>query len=176
MPRSDPEHQVPAGSWADLEQEAPAIARLGRRLLGTGIAFLATVRRDGSPRLHPVCPLICDGELLLGIIDRSPKRADLRRDPRCVVHAVPGPGHAEFWVRAVAEPQGPAVARRWADRDRRLALPDGDTLFRLGLVVAYATIFGPGADGRPVPDRRSWRSRRTPAGAGRAAAAAVVTR
>src|SRR6266704_3965772 len=45
----------------------PDFADAGRALLyqfGVGLAFLATVRRDGGPRVHPVCPLICHGGLL----------------------------------------------------------------------------------------------------------------
>jgi hypothetical protein len=46
--------------WADLENEAPAIAEKGHALLyqyGIGLAFLATIRGDGGPRLHPICRL-----------------------------------------------------------------------------------------------------------------------
>lgn len=27
---------------------------------GIGLGFLATVRPDGGPRLHPICPIITD--------------------------------------------------------------------------------------------------------------------
>lgn len=46
-------------TWAELSAAAPALAQVGHRLLtqfGVGLAFLATVRRDGGPRMHPVCP------------------------------------------------------------------------------------------------------------------------
>jgi Pyridoxamine 5'-phosphate oxidase len=163
-------------SWGELAAQAPAIARVGRRLLEqTGIAFLATVRADGSPRVHPVCPLTLDDELLLGIIDRSPKYRDLRRDPRCVLHALPGPGHTEFWVEAVAEPQTGEALRHWVARDPKAALPAGDTLFRLRLVAAHATAFQPGEGGMPIPDRRHWRAASAAEAAGAVAIAGAVT-
>jgi hypothetical protein len=66
------------------------------------VAYLATVRRDGGPRLHPFCPIIADGRLFAAIPRRSPKGWDLRRDPRCVIHAALGPADDELCIRAIA--------------------------------------------------------------------------
>lgn len=149
-------------SWAELEKAAPEMARLGRRLLmRPGVAFLGTIRADGSPRVHPVSPFIYESQLMLGIIDRSPKSRDLRRDSRCVLHALPGPAHAEFWVEAEASPLSSAAARDLVERAPQFALPPGDTFFRLVLLAAHATIFQPGEDDRPLPNRRHWRSSAT---------------
>jgi hypothetical protein len=63
----------------------------GRSLLyrfGVGLAFLATVRPDGGPRLHPICPIIPSGRLFAMIIP-SPKRADLIKDGRYALHSFP---------------------------------------------------------------------------------------
>lgn len=52
--------------WADLELALPDMAAHGQRLIyqyGVGLGYLATVRKDGGPRLHPMCPLIVDGGL-----------------------------------------------------------------------------------------------------------------
>lgn len=49
------------------------------------IAFLATTRSDGSPRLHPFCPVLASGRLLAAIPRSSPKGNDLRREPRCAI-------------------------------------------------------------------------------------------
>jgi hypothetical protein len=49
--------------WADLEREAPLLAsRVRERLIDTGVLLVATVRRDGTPRLSPVEPLVLDGD------------------------------------------------------------------------------------------------------------------
>jgi hypothetical protein len=66
------------------------------------IAYLATVRADGSRRVHPVCPILAGGRLFAAIPRASPKGWDLRRDPRCVIHALPGPEDGELCVRARA--------------------------------------------------------------------------
>ncbi|HUI27516.1 MAG TPA: pyridoxamine 5'-phosphate oxidase family protein [Candidatus Kryptonia bacterium] len=78
-------------TWMDLENDAPDIAAEGRKLLyqfGVGLAFLATVRKDGGPRLHPICPTVVDGHLY-ALIGPSPKRGDLKRDGRYALHTFP---------------------------------------------------------------------------------------
>jgi hypothetical protein len=73
--------------------------------------FLATVRQDGSPRLHPVAPILADGRLYVAINPRSPKWRDLHRDPRCVLHALPGKRDDELMLRCVADEKQDALAR-----------------------------------------------------------------
>jgi hypothetical protein len=107
------------GRWSDVRHEAPDVADLAARLwpgitaLKAGrpvpadgqtfaVAFLATVRHDGGPRLHPFCPILADGRLFAAIPRRSPKGRDLRRDRRCVIHALPGPEDDELSIRAEA--------------------------------------------------------------------------
>ena len=84
-------------SWHDLETWAPEIARLGEeRLDQARVALLATLRRDGSPRISPVEPYLSQGHLLFGAMSWSLKTRDLLRDSRCVLHsAVTGPDEGE---------------------------------------------------------------------------------
>ena len=76
-------------TWAQFEVEAPELAAAGRQLFyqfGVGLGFLATIRRDGGPRLHPICPIIAGGGLYTFLV-RSPKFHDLRRDGPYALHA-----------------------------------------------------------------------------------------
>ena len=76
-------------SWDEFEQRQPGLATAGHALFyqfGVGLAFLATVRRDGGPRVHPMCPLIHGGGLFAFIVP-GPKQADLRT---ALTTAVPG--------------------------------------------------------------------------------------
>jgi hypothetical protein len=89
-------------------------------LTATSVALLGTLRRDGSPRISPVEPYLCEGQLLIGAMAWSQKAADLRRDPRYVLHsAVTGPdnGEGEFKVYGSAAEAGDklrsAAARAW---------------------------------------------------------------
>jgi Pyridoxamine 5'-phosphate oxidase len=89
-------------SWQLLASQQPEMAAAGQKLLyqyGPGLAFLATVRADGGPRLHPVCPTLVDGHLYAAILGASPKRRDLERDGRYALHTFSGPEvDDEFYV------------------------------------------------------------------------------
>jgi hypothetical protein len=52
--------------------------------------------------VHPFCPILADGRLYAAIPRSSPKGWDLRRDPRCVIHALPGADDDELCIRALA--------------------------------------------------------------------------
>ena len=76
-----------------MTRQRPDLAEAGLALLhqfGVGLAFLATVRRDGGPRVHPICPQVLDGELYAFVVP-SPKRTDLERDGRYALHSFPCP-------------------------------------------------------------------------------------
>lgn len=75
--------------WADFERDQPAFAQLGRRLLADpGVVLLATLRRDGTPRLSPIEPLFWREELWLSMGWGTQKAGDLGRDARLLVHNV----------------------------------------------------------------------------------------
>lgn len=72
--------------WEDFERAAPTIAEIGRsRFESAGVAVLATIRADGSPRISACELYFVDGELCLGMMWRSRKALDLLRDPRIMV-------------------------------------------------------------------------------------------
>ena len=60
------------------------------------IAFLATTWPDDSLRPHPFRPDLVGGRLLAAIPRSSPKGDDLRSEPRCAIHAQPGPEDDEL--------------------------------------------------------------------------------
>jgi hypothetical protein len=77
--------------WSEFALAAPRLADAVRRLLhqyGPGLGYLATVRADGGPRVHPVSPVVFDGGLYCFVI-ASPKRSDLERDGRYALHSFP---------------------------------------------------------------------------------------
>lgn len=76
-------------SWADLTTTDEALASAAHALLtvpGFGYGYLATVRRDGGPRVHPVMPFLDEGLLEVFLVP-SPKLDDLRRDGRWALHS-----------------------------------------------------------------------------------------
>ena len=92
--------------WSMVEEQQPRLAAASRqRLIEPGVVLVATIRRDGTPRLSPVEPFLLDGELWLSMMPTSRKASDLDRDPRVLVHSVivsRDGGEGEFKVRGVA--------------------------------------------------------------------------
>jgi hypothetical protein len=75
-------------TWGDFERAEPDLAgRVRRRFEQTGLALVGTLRADGSPRVSGWEPLFAEGQIWLGSMTGSRKNADLRRDPRLMLHA-----------------------------------------------------------------------------------------
>jgi hypothetical protein len=75
-------------SWSEIEAEVPELTALARGFLDAYVhKTLATLRRDGSPRISGSEVIFADGELWLGSMWRSLKARDLQRDPRFALHS-----------------------------------------------------------------------------------------
>ncbi|MEU9096173.1 pyridoxamine 5'-phosphate oxidase family protein [Streptomyces sp. NPDC048361] len=102
---------------------------------------LATLRKDGSPRVTGIEVEFQGGELWLGMMAGSMKAHDLRRDPRFAVQANPGPdaemadGDVRISGRAV-EVTDPAVMARFASL---VEPPEPFHLFRAELTEVVRT-------------------------------------
>jgi hypothetical protein len=133
-------------SWSHFATAAPRLAARMRMLLAPpgapSFGYLATVRPDGGPRVHPVMPLVTDGGLYCFLVP-SPKRRDLERDRRYALHALPGErGDQEAYLTGSAVR---VTDRRVVDRlaGRFHASPEVDWwLFELHIEVAM--VGGPG--------------------------------
>jgi hypothetical protein len=106
--------------WSQLAAQQPKLSELAeQRLIAPGVLLVVSIRRDGTARLSPVEPFVLDGSLLLSMLWKSHKAADLLRDPRILVHSVitnRDGGEGEFKVRGVARAEDdPEVQRRYAD-------------------------------------------------------------
>jgi hypothetical protein len=121
-------------SWSDFEREAPALARRVRERLDAHThKTLATLRRDGSPRISGVETELVDGELWIGSMWQARKARDLQRDPRYALHS--GSDDPPGW-RGDAKLAG--VAEEVTDPERVQAIngpkaPGPSHLFRLDL-------------------------------------------
>jgi hypothetical protein len=75
--------------WEILSESEPRLAEVAHdRLINPGVLLVATIRRDGTPRLSPVEPVIFDGDLWLSMMWQSHKAIDLLRDGRVLIHSV----------------------------------------------------------------------------------------
>jgi uncharacterized pyridoxamine 5'-phosphate oxidase family protein len=154
--------------WSEFAAARPAMADAGRVLLyqfKVGLGYLATVRKDGGPRVHPVCPVIANGGLYLFIGNRSPKCRDLLRDGRFALHSFPNPEvDDEFTVSGRARRVDDADVRRvvYEAYTATGAFTSDDTLFELWLARALHAKYGPRPSWPPVYTR--WSSGGQPPG------------
>jgi hypothetical protein len=75
-------------SWGEIEREARELADRARRILdGHRHKTIATLRRDGSPRISGIETRFEDGELYVGSMWNAVKALDLRRDGRFALHS-----------------------------------------------------------------------------------------
>jgi Pyridoxamine 5'-phosphate oxidase len=75
-------------SWSEIEAQAPELAARARRIFDAHThKTLATLRRDGAPRISGTEAEFSDGEVWLGSMWQAVKALDLRRDPRFALHS-----------------------------------------------------------------------------------------
>ena len=67
-------------------QEQYELEQIGKARMHNQVAYLATIRKDGSPRVHPFTPIIGEGHFFVFMESTSPKGNDLRRDARYSAH------------------------------------------------------------------------------------------
>jgi hypothetical protein len=137
-------------SWAEFEERAPELAREVRaRFDAHGHKTMATLRRDGSPRISGTEVTLKDGELWVGGMPGSQKCRDLQRDPRLAIHS--GSDEPKEW-KGDAKVAGRAVEVTDPETKRSFtgsledAPPGPFRLFRLDLTEATAVRLGQPAD------------------------------
>jgi len=109
---------LPQASWEQFAAAEPDMAKVLRSSLAwIPICYLATVRRDGSPRVHPFCPIFAGEGMYIAIRPFSAKRHDLRRTGRFAMHSLPGKRDDEFYMTG--------SARLVEDTDERAAVAAG---------------------------------------------------
>ena len=123
-------------SWAEVERDEPAFAERVRRRFGVGInKTIATLRKDGSPRISATELEFESGELTLGMMGGSLKLLDVRRDPRVAIHSpsIDAPADDPAW------PGDAKVAGRLVEVHRQEAQHPGAGFFRLDLAEVVLT-------------------------------------
>lgn len=141
--------------WQSLEDQQPELAAFGAEHLNGKVAYLATVRKDGSPRVHPVTPIIGQGHLFVFMEPTSPKGHDLRRDGRYAIHCSVSDtsgASGEFIVsgraRLIDHPELRALAVRLAS----YTPADRYMLFEFDIESASSTVY---QDDRTI--RQHWK-------------------
>ncbi len=145
-------------SWSHFATGEPDLAALAERVMRRyGIAYLATVRAGGAPRLHPICPVVVAGKLCAGLIPNTPKQRDLDRDERFALHTLPGPGDAEFAIAGRARKLTPdEILELSADAGDRVEISLDTAFYELCPERIDCTVYDAGQGHLPTPARTKW--------------------
>lgn len=103
-------------SWAEVEAAEPDFAKKVRALFDAHKhKTMATIRRDGSPRISGTEMEFSDGDVFIGMMPASVKFGDLQRDARVAFHSgsedpptddpSSWPGDAKIAGRAIEVPE-----------------------------------------------------------------------
>ncbi len=134
-------------SWKEFMTEEPGLGKIGKNMLFQsggciGSAFLATLRKDGAPRLHPVSLVYWNDHLYVFIPPGSPKCADLKRDGRYALQAFPPYNNIEgeeFYLSGITKCiQNPSVRHSMVG-ETGIRVEEGEVLFELLLERAMYT-------------------------------------
>ena len=133
-------------TWTTFTQQAPEIAAFGLTRFKKGVAYLGTIRADGSPRVHPVSAIIGE-QLFLFMEPTSPKGKDLLRDPRYTLHCGVednSGGGGEFYVTGRASLSDDPQLRVQAVKAASYSPADRYILFVLSVEFAFMNTYGDG--------------------------------
>jgi Pyridoxamine 5'-phosphate oxidase len=130
--------------WQDVMDSEPEFAQTAKAMFDRNKhKLLATLRKDGSPRISGIETIFTDGDLWLGMMPGSMKLRDLQRDGRFALHTSsenPSEDDPGSWT-GDAKVSGEAVEIDDDDVKRRVFQhgetaghpPEGVPLFRLDL-------------------------------------------
>lgn len=141
-------------SWAQLEREAPELAGFGRDRLDGKVAYLATIRRSGWPRAHPVTPIIGEGHCFIFMEPNSPKVRDLLNNHHYCLHCSMNDSSGssgEFQITGIAEQVEDEEMRFLAESVSSYRPAARYLLFELKISEILSTEYRGGR-----PDRRRW--------------------
>jgi Pyridoxamine 5'-phosphate oxidase len=133
--------------WDEFAEAAPELAEFGRRLFEEfTLVYLATVRADGGPRVHPLTITLADGDLYVFVVHGTPKCGDLLRDGRYALHSFPrfrggtlgGYVDHEFGCSGRATPVADPATRAAVEAVHNDTVRPGDVLFRFDIERAFA--------------------------------------
>jgi hypothetical protein len=96
-------------TWAEFANAEPDLAAFGLERMKGRIVYQATLRLDGSPRVHPVSPWIAAGLLCVSFRATSPKLREVARDGRYALHT------SQPWDDHMGD-HGEFLARGWLEQ------------------------------------------------------------
>ena len=88
-------------TWSEFAAAAPELAeRVKQRFDAHKHKTMATIRKDGGPRISGTETSFQDGELFIGSMWKAVKALDLQRDGRFAIHSATVDPEAPDWAEA----------------------------------------------------------------------------
>ncbi|MFN3238472.1 MAG: pyridoxamine 5'-phosphate oxidase family protein [Pseudomonadales bacterium] len=143
-------------SWGELQLASPDIAEFGRKRLDGKVAYLATVRESGGPRVHPVTAFLSPTRCFIFAEPDSSKVRDFTRNPQFHLHCAMSDSSGssgEFQMSGQVIEASEASSRQEAEANCPFRPSSRSILYELKLLEAVATSYRGGR-----PDRRRWRA------------------
>ena len=141
-------------SWQNLQNGNPTLAQIGQERLNGRVSYLATVQANGTPRVHPVTPIIGEGRLFVFMEPTSPKGQDIVRHGRYALHCGVednSGGAGEFYVWGHGRLITDTATRALAVEASSYKPADRYILFELDVQRARGTTYGENG-----PIHQSW--------------------
>lgn len=143
-------------SWGELRQASPDIAEFGRERLDGKVAYLATIRADGNPRVHPVTAFLSETRCFIFAEPESSKVRDFLVNPHFHLHCAMSDSSGssgEFQMSGMVLVSDADTCRAEAEQNCPFRPSSRAILYELKLSAAVATSYRGGR-----PDRQRWRT------------------
>ena len=141
-------------SWQSLASEAPGVAAFGQARIDGKVAYLATMRNNSLPRIHPVTPVIGDGRCFIFADPGSSKVRNLATNNLFSLHcgmSDSSGSSGEFQMSGTAVVCVDAATRTMAETACSYRPAKTFILYELILCEAVATVYRGGR-----PNRSHW--------------------
>lgn len=142
-----------AVSWGDFESSAKEMAAFGKDRIDGKVAYLASVKRDGSPRAHPVTPIIGEGYCFLFVEPTSRKVRDLKDNGLYCLHCSMSDSSGssgEFQISGIAQLIDDAQLRIHAENASSFRPAESYLLFELKIEEVLSTSYKGGRADRHI--------------------------
>ena len=140
--------------WEVLEREDVSLAAFGQKRLDGKVSYLATLRKDGRPRAHPVTPVVGEGHVFIFLEPSSPRTRDLEEISDFCLHCAMSDSSGssgEFQMTGTAVKVENNKKRALAESISNFRPSTRSLLFELYIADALSTVYRNGQ-----PKRRRW--------------------
>jgi len=136
-------------SWGEFAKAKPDMAKFGEKRLSYRVMYLATIKPDSYPRVHPFTPFAGSGRLFAFMEPTSPKAKDLQRNGMYSMHSLVTDMHGtngEFQIGGKAYLLTDPASREMANQSCPYKPQERYILFEFKIGACFTNDY---SDGKP---------------------------